>query len=128
MKSSYSSTWKSSTQPRKQRKYKLNAPLHIKHNMKGAHLAPTLRTELKTRSIPLRKNDLVKVLRGEFRGQTGKVQIVSSKKLAAYIEGIGPARRDGTKAMRPISISNLMIMELSTDDKRRLTKYGKKSS
>ena len=46
--------WKSSKQPRKQRKYIANAPLHIKIKLTGVNLAKELRKKYQKRSIPLR--------------------------------------------------------------------------
>lgn len=130
MKSSFSTTWKSSIQPRKQRKFRANAPLHIRQKLMGTHLSPELRKVYKTRSIPVKKEDTVKIQRGQHKGKTGKVHSVSLKKLAAYIDGVGPSRKDGTKALVPIKVSNLMITELNNEDKKRLKRiqHGKKSS
>ena len=61
MKTKYSPMWKSSSQTRKQRKYRFNAPLHARHKMLAAHLSKELRKEMGFRSIPLRKGDEVAV-------------------------------------------------------------------
>jgi len=45
MKQKFSTTWKASKQPRKQRKYSANAPLHIKRKMLSANLSKTLERE-----------------------------------------------------------------------------------
>lgn len=119
MKTLFSGAWKSSIQPRKQRKYRYNALYHLKHSLMSAHLSSELRKQYKKRSIAVKKNDVVKVLRGSFRGKVGKVNSVSIKKLAAYIDGIESSRRDGTKSFVPIKTSNLMIMELRKDDNKR---------
>lgn len=124
MKQQFSKTWKGSKQPRKQRKYLYNAPLHMKRGLMAAHLSAELRKQLGKRSIPLKKKDVVKVMRGSFKGKTGKINSVSTKKLAAYIDGIEASRRDGTKVLVPIKSSNLMITELNSEDSRRLNKNG----
>ncbi len=124
MKQQFSKTWKGSKQPRKQRKYLYNAPLHMKRGLMAAHLSDELRKQLGKRSIPLKKKDVVKVMRGSFKGKTGKINSVSTKKLAAYIDGIEASRRDGTKVLVPIKSSNLMITELNSEDSRRLNKNG----
>ena len=43
MKTEWSPGWKSSVQPRKQRKYRMNAPLHVKRKFMSAKLDKTLR-------------------------------------------------------------------------------------
>ncbi len=124
MKTQFSKTWKGSVQPRKQRKYLHNLPRHLKHRLMAATLSKELRKKYGKRSIPVKKNDVVKVLRGSFSGKTGKINSVSTKKLAAYIDGVETSRRDGTKVFVPIKASNLMIIELNEQDSRRLNKNG----
>ena len=60
------------------------------------------------------------MLKGGFKGKVGKVNSVSIKKLSAYIDGVESSRRDGTKVFVPVKASNLMIIELNTDDSRRI--------
>src|SRR3989338_4698949 len=108
MKQQFSKTWNGSRQPRKQRKYLHNTQLHLKRSLMAAHLSDGLRKQLGKRSLPLKKKDVVKVMRGSFKGKTGKINAVSTKKLAAYIDGIEVSRRDGTKVFVPIKSSNLM--------------------
>ena len=70
-------SWKKSTQVRKQRKYIYRAPLHLKQKMMHAHVAKSLREKHNgIRQIQVRKGDKVKIARGEFRGKEGKVEKV----------------------------------------------------
>jgi len=126
MKTKYSSSWKKSKQPRKQRKYRRNAPLHIKQKFVAAHFSKELRKKYKKRSINLRKGDSVKVTRGQFKNKSGKVDEVSLKKTSIYISGIEIVKRDGTKARYPIHPSNLIITEVNMDDKVRNKIIGRK--
>ncbi len=119
MKTKFTKSWKSSTQPRKQRKYRYNAPLHIKNKFLAAHLSQDLKEEYKKRSITLRKGDSVKILRGQFKGKTGKIDKIDLKKTRTYITGIETTKKDGTKTFYPIHPSNLIITELNLDDKKR---------
>lgn len=120
MKAKFSSSWIRSKQPRKQRKYRHNAPLHVKQKFVGVHLSKDLRKKYKKRSMGLRKGDTVKILRGQFRGKSGKVEDVSLKRTCAYINGIEIIKRDGTKSKFAIHPSNLMITEMNMDDKSRI--------
>ena len=88
MKRAFSKSWKASRQTRKQRKYLANAPLHLKRKMISSHLNKELRKKYGKRSIPIRKGDEVKVMRGKFKGKTGKISIVNIKKQKVAIEGI----------------------------------------
>ena len=119
MKNKFSSSWGRSTQPRKQRKYRYNAPLHIKQKFMRAHLSKELRKKYIKRNFSLRKGDNVKVMRGQFKNKQGKIEKVNLKKTIVYITWIEVTKRDGTKALFPIHPSNLMITELNMDDKIR---------
>jgi ribosomal protein uL24 len=120
----WTSTWKASKQPRKQRSYTLRAPLHVRSAMMGSHLSKTLRDTHKTRSLRVRTGDKVKVLRGALRGKSGKVERVDTRNSAVYITGIEMIRKDGSKSMTPVHPSNLLIEEIH-NDKRRLFKPAK---
>lgn len=119
MKRKFSRYWKKSKQPRKQRKYRHNAPLHIKHKFLAAHLSKELKNKYERRAIPLRKDDKVKVMRGQFKGKIGKIRSVNLKKSRVYIEGVEIIKKEGSKVFCPINASNLMILELNLDDKKR---------
>ena len=119
MKTKFSSSWIKSKQPRKQRKYRHNAPLHIKQKFVSAHLSKELHKKYNKVSMGLRKGDSVKVMRGQFKNKTGKIDHVSVKKTVVYIEGIDITKKDGTKARYPIHPSNLMITQIDIDDKMR---------
>ena len=125
MKKRFSKSWKASKKPRKQRKYRANAPLSIKRKFLSAHLSKELIKKYSTRNVPLRKEDKVKIVRGQFRKKTGKVVKVLVKKSKVYIENIQNMKNDGTKTYYPIDPSNLIILELNLMDKKR--KMGKKN-
>lgn len=115
----WSSNWKASKRPRKQRNYAYQAPLHIKQKFVSAHLSKELRKKHGKRSIGLRKGDKVKVMVGQFKGKAGAVTIVDLKKSKAAVEGIDNIRKDGTKTPYMFVPSNLMITEISLEDKQR---------
>ena len=119
MKTKFSRSWIKSKQPRKQRKYRSNAPLHVKQKFLHAHLSKELRKKYNKRSLAVRKGDSVKVMRGQFKDKTGKVDEVSVKKTQVYVNGIEFVKRDGTKSRYPLQPSNLIITELNMDDKIR---------
>jgi len=126
MKKHFSKHWKASKQPRKQVKYRANAPLHIKHKFMSANLDKDLRKKYGKRSFPLRKGDSVKILRGEFKKKTGKVGLVDLKKLRIAIENLQRTKKDGSKINIWFDPSNLQIKELDLDDKKRLNALGRK--
>lgn len=126
MKKKFSIKWKSSTQPRKQKKFRFNAPLHIKNKFMSVHLSKELRAKYKRRNTTVRKGDTVKILRGQFKKKSGKVDKVDLKKTKVYIQGIEVSKKDGTKAFYPFQPSNLMIIELNLDDKKRAKSLERK--
>ncbi len=115
----WSNKWASSTQPRKQRKYRYNAPLHVRQRFVSAHLSAALRSRFGKRSLPLRKGDEVKVMRGSKKGFRGKVEKIDLKASKIYVEGLNVKKVDGSEVLRAIEPSNLLLVEAKMDDKRR---------
>ncbi len=109
-----------SKQPRKQRKALYEAPLHKRQKLVSAHLSKELREKFKKRSLLVRKGDEVKVLRGEFKGRTGKVVEVDLKKLKVYVDGITRKKSTGEEVKVPLHPSNLMIINADMSDKKRV--------
>jgi large subunit ribosomal protein L24 len=120
MKRKFSISWNASRQPRKQRKYVFNAPLHIRHKLVSANLSKELRKKYGKRSFPLRKGDSVKIMVGEFKKKTGKIASVDLKRLRISIEGIQRTKKDGSKVNVWFDSSNLQIQELNLEDKKRI--------
>lgn len=116
----WSSAWKSSKKPKKQRKYARNAPKHVKSKQAGSHLSSDLRKKQGKRSMRVRKGDKVKVMVGTFKGKTGKVERIDTRKQRVFVTGIELLKKDGSKTMYPIKPSNLMIQELDLSDKKRI--------
>ena len=127
MKKNWSKTWNSSTQPRKQRKYRFKAPLHVKQKFMTVSLSQELRKKTGTRNAIVRVGDKVKVLRGQFRKKTGKVMETDLKKSKVVVEGIEQIKKDGSKATYPLNPTNLMITELNLEDKKRKLKLSIKT-
>ncbi len=119
MKLTWSSRWKSSKKQNKQRKYRLNAPLHIKHKFLSASLSKDLRKKYGKRSLPIRKGDKVKIMTGQFKKHVGKVSRINLKKSKIYIEGAEIVKKDGGKVLYPMHASNTEILDINLDDKER---------
>lgn len=108
-----------SKQPRKQRKFLYNAPLHLRHKIMSATLSPELRQKYGVRNLPIRTGDKVKIMRGDYKGIEGKVVEVDLKKYRIHVEGVTLKKVNGTEVFYPIHPSNVMIVELNLDDERR---------
>jgi len=122
MKQKFSTSWSSSKQPRKQRKFRANAPLHVKHEFLSANLSKTLRIERKTRSLPIRKGDEVLIMRGSFKKKKAKVTNVEPKRTRVSLENIQRSKKDGTKVPVFFHPSSLQIHSLNLEDSRRFKK------
>jgi len=102
-----------SKQPRKQRKFRFNAPMHERKRMVSAHVSKELRAKLSTkrRSVPVHKGDKVLLMRGSRKGHTGKILEVDLSTLKVYIEGVTQRNAKGVEQLAPVDPSNLMILE-----------------
>jgi len=95
------------------------APQHVRRKFVSAHLSPELRQRYMIRSLPLRKGDTVRILRGAYAGMEGKVRSVDLKNFRVTIDGVTREKADGTTVYVPIHPSNLMITKLDLSDKWR---------
>ncbi len=111
-----------SSKPRKTRKNAFTAPIQKKAKTLAGHLSERLRKELKTRSIPLRKNDVVKIVRGSFKGSEGKIIKLDRKNGKIFVEKVIRKKSDGTEFDVAIDPSKVIVRELETSDKKRLKK------
>ena len=127
MKALWSMNWNTSIRPNKQRKFRFNAPLHVKQKFLHTLLSKDLRKKYGSRSVLLRKGDTVTVLRGQYKKKKGKVSRTSIQKGRVFIEGIENLKKDGNKTLVAFQPSNLMITDLELSDKRRKKKLDRKT-
>jgi large subunit ribosomal protein L24 len=120
MKTQFSTKWKESKQSRKQRKYRYEAPLHVKHKFLSAPLSKELRKKHRIRNLPVITGDEVNILRGTFAKKKAKVLKVETNKGRVTLEGITRKKIDGTKINVYFNPSKLQIIALKLDDSRRI--------
>jgi large subunit ribosomal protein L24 len=113
-----------SEQPRKQRKARYQAPLHVKTKYLNAPLSATLRETYKKKTLRVIKGDTVKVTRGDFVGDEGLVDAVNTQKSKIVVHGVSSTKADGTEVPRLIDASNVELTKLNLKDKRREAKIG----
>jgi len=116
MKKKFSPHWKESRQTRKQRKYRANAPLHIRQKFVSANIIKELRGKY-GRSMPVRNGDTVKIMRGKFSGKTGKVSKVDLKRGRISVEGMQIQKKDGTKVNVYFNPSKVQITQVNENKK-----------
>lgn len=105
--------------PRKQRKLLYNAPAHLRHKLMAAPLSPQLLASKGAKTLPVRKGDAVRIMRGDHKGFEGKISRVDLKNYRIYIEGLTREKVDGTAIFVPVHPSKVMIRNLNLDDKWR---------
>jgi len=127
MNKKFSKHWKSSKKPKKQNKYRANAPLHLKRKMLHVQLSKELRKKHGMRNITIVKGDTVKVMKGKFKKKQGKVTEVNTKRLRIFVEGVQVKKQDGSKANVFLRPANLQIIELNFDKKRSKIERMKKT-
>ncbi len=105
--------------PGKQRKMLFNAPAHIRHKLMAAPLSPELFAQKGIKTLPVRKGDTVRIMRGDHKGFEGKVSRVDLKHYRVYLEGLTREKVDGTAVFVASHPSKVMIKNLNLDDKLR---------
>ena len=63
---------------------------------------------------------------GKFTKKRGKVNSIKTKFEKIYVDGIQVKKLDGSKINVPLKASNLQIVELNLEDKKRAKKLGGK--
>lgn len=123
----FSKKWVKSTAPGKQRKYRANAPLHLRRKMMAGHLSKELIEKHGKRAFPIRAGDKVKIMRGDFKGIIGKVDRVDVKKMKIYIVGAEREKGEGQPASKyPVDPSSVKIIDMDLTDARRKKSLEKK--
>merc|ERR1711998_538887 len=84
-----------------------------------AHLNKELSSKHHVKSMPIRKDDEVIVVRGSHRGREGKVMQVYRKKYVIHIERVTREKSNGSTVNVGIHPSNVVITKLKLDKDRR---------
>merc|ERR1712159_774997 len=104
---------------RKSRKAHFTAPSSVRRKIMSAHLNKELSQKYHVKSMPIRKDDEVIVVRGSNRGREGKVIQVYRKKYVIHIERVTREKSNGSTVNVGIHPSNVMITKLKLDKDRR---------
>src|SRR5215470_16019660 len=103
----------------KQRKRFFQAPKHRQRRMLSARLSDDLVGKHKTRRIPLRSGDRVRIMRGEFAGLEGKVERVEYSTGRIFVEGMTREKAAGISSKLPVHSSKVLVTDLNLSDKWR---------
>lgn len=103
------------------------ASLFTRSKQMCSHLSKELQQKYNRRSIRVTEGDTVRVMRGEFKGVTGKITKVSTEKNGAAVEGIKKEKLKGGNLDVFIHTSNLLVTDINTEDKWRQNKLEGKN-
>lgn len=85
----------------------------------SAPLSKELRAKYNTRSIPVRKDDEVSVVRGHWKGQQGKIISCYRKKWVIHIERLTKERANGATVNVGFHPSKVEVIKLKIDKDRK---------
>ena len=106
---------------RTQRKLQLGAPSSVKRKLMSSHLSKSLRDQYKIRSLPIKRGDEVKILKGKGKGKTGKVVQVYRKRNVIYVDKVQRDKQNGQTVFLPIKPSYCLIEKLLINKDRTKT-------
>merc|ERR1719215_2222600 len=117
------------------RKAYFTAPSHVRRKLLSAPLSKDLRTKYSVRSVPVRRDDEVMIVRGHFHDREGKVTTVYRKKWCIHVGRVTRDKANGQTIPIGIHPSKVVITKLKLDKdrkalldrKNRSTKKGKYS-
>ncbi|KAJ1338044.1 large subunit ribosomal protein L26e [Microdochium nivale] len=103
---------------RKSRKAHFSAPSSIRRNIMSAPLSKELREKYNVRSIPIRKDDEVTIVRGSNKGREGKVTSVYRLKYVIHVERVTRDKASGQSVPLGIHPSKVVVTKLKLDKDR----------
>ncbi|PKS12230.1 hypothetical protein jhhlp_001529 [Lomentospora prolificans] len=106
------------TSRRKSRKAHFDAPSSIRRTIMSAPLSKELREKHNVRSIPIRKDDEVTIVRGSFKGREGKVTSVYRLKYVIHVDRVTRDKASGQSVPVGIHPSNVVVTKLKLDKDR----------
>ncbi|RYP93740.1 hypothetical protein DL770_000112 [Monosporascus sp. CRB-9-2] len=107
-----------SSSRRKSRKAHFSAPSSVRRVIMSAPLSKELREKYNVRSIPIRKDDEVEIVRGTNKGREGKVISVYRLKYQIHVERVTRDKASGQSVPLGIHPSKVVIKKLKLDKDR----------
>ncbi len=98
------------------------ATFQTRNKQLGSALSKDLQKKYSKKSTRVIEGDTITILRGEFKGVSGKITKISKEKTSVTIEGVKKEKTKGDKFDVYIHTSNLVVTALNTSDKWRITK------
>ncbi|XP_020106876.1 60S ribosomal protein L26-1-like [Ananas comosus] len=108
-----------SSSRRKCRKAHFSAASSVRRVLMSAPLSSELRSKYGVRSMPVRKDDEVQVVRGTFKGREGKVVQVYRRRWVVHVERITREKVNGSTVNVGIVPSKVVLTKLKLDKDRK---------
>eukprot|EP01132_Coremiostelium_polycephalum_P002608 gene2608-3233_t len=108
-----------SSSRRKARKAHFQAPSGERRVRMSAPLSKDLRARYNVRSLPIRKDDEIKVMVGAHKAHEGKVVACYRKKYVIHVDKLTVQKVNGNTAQIGIHPSNVVITKLKLDKSRK---------
>ena len=122
---------KTSSKTRTNRRKYYKAESEKKRKMMSSGIEKIFRDNHNIKTMPLRKGDEVKIVRGNQKGKNGKIIQCSRKYGYIYINSVTYKKANGEEIYKPIHPSNVLIQKLVLTSERKETlnkKFFKKGS
>ncbi|KAJ1987415.1 60S ribosomal protein L26A [Dimargaris cristalligena] len=104
---------------RKCRKAHFSASSGERRKIMSSSLSKELRAKHQFRTLPIRQDDEVVVVRGTYKGREGRVTEVSRKKFIIHIDRVVREKVNGASAPIGIHPSNVQIIKIKLDNDRK---------
>ena len=112
---------KVSSSRRKQRLRHFAAPSSVRRVLMSCPLSKELREKHGVRSLPIRKNDEVRIKIGQHQKKTGKVVQVYRKRSCIYVDKIQRDKQNGQTVFIPLKANYCVIEKLHLNKDRKQT-------
>merc|ERR1719326_1548775 len=108
-----------SSSRRKCRKAHFTAASSARRKIMSAPLSKDLRQKYNVRSLPIRRDDEVTVVRGSYHDREGKVIQVYRKKWCIHVERVTRDKANGQTVPIPLHPSKVVITKVKLDKDRK---------
>ena len=85
----------------------------------SCHLSKELRDKHRVRSLPIKRGDEVKILKGKAKGKSGKVVQVYRKRSVIYVDKVNREKQNGQSVFLPLRPSYCLIEKLLLNNDRK---------
>lgn len=110
-----------SSSRRKCRKAHFGAPSNLRYKLLSANLSKDLRGKYNVKSLPVRRDDEVLVVRGDYKDSKGRVNTVYRKRWCIYVDKVSETKQNGATIKIPLHPSNVVLTKLKlTPDRQAL--------